>query len=528
VADLFNNVTAPSAGRLQLGAGAYTAPEGAGALAVTVTRTGGSAGAAGVTLNTADGSALAGSDYTARTAVTISWAGGDAAAKTVSIPITGDAAYEGDETFVVTLSHPTGGAQLGTPAAAIVTIKDDDPQAAPGAPSGLTFINPTASALTLTWTAPSGAVSGYRLDVSANSSFGSLVAGYNNLNVMGNVNSFLITGLAANTPYWARLRTYGPGGTSGNSASAAGQTNGLTDTQPPTAPAAVVLSPVHVTSMTVSWKAATDNIGIAGYQLDIALNSAFTSYVPGFHDLKVGNVTNWLATGLSAGTAYWVRLRAQDTSGNPSANSQAQSAVTLGGGSLPAMDLGGLEGRSYRLDEEIRLPYPENIGASFDWSFTPAEPRAAGNWPAGSAAPAGAGVLARTAFPRMTPASHGLTAGRYQMAVTAGKAGWAPQTGQARVSLATGSLDGVRVYPNPWKNGKTAQAGITFSGLPAGTTLKIFTVSGHLVRVYRTDGPSLIWDLNTDKGEPAASGVYFYRITTRSGESLRGKAGVVR
>ncbi len=44
--------------------------------------------------------------------------------KTVSIPINLDAYAEGPETFTVTLSNPTGGAILGVPATAIVTIND--------------------------------------------------------------------------------------------------------------------------------------------------------------------------------------------------------------------------------------------------------------------------------------------------------------------------------------------------------------------------------------------------------------------
>jgi hypothetical protein len=49
--------------------------------------------------------------------------------------VTSDAAYEGDETFQVKLSDPAGGASLGSPAGATVTITDDDAAAAaPGAP----------------------------------------------------------------------------------------------------------------------------------------------------------------------------------------------------------------------------------------------------------------------------------------------------------------------------------------------------------------------------------------------------------
>ena len=45
--------------------------------------------------------------------------------KTVTIPLVDDAYAEGPETFTITLSNPTG-ATLGTPAAATLTITDND------------------------------------------------------------------------------------------------------------------------------------------------------------------------------------------------------------------------------------------------------------------------------------------------------------------------------------------------------------------------------------------------------------------
>lgn len=74
---------------------------------------------------TSDGTAVAGSDYTV-SAGHRTWAPGETAAKSFSVPITSDRLNETDETFQVTLSKPIGGAVLGSPAAAVVTIRDDD------------------------------------------------------------------------------------------------------------------------------------------------------------------------------------------------------------------------------------------------------------------------------------------------------------------------------------------------------------------------------------------------------------------
>ncbi len=61
---------------------------------------------------TGNGTATAPADYTA-VSQTVSFAAGDTANKTVSIPIVDDALVEGNETMIVALNSPTGGATLG-------------------------------------------------------------------------------------------------------------------------------------------------------------------------------------------------------------------------------------------------------------------------------------------------------------------------------------------------------------------------------------------------------------------------------
>ena len=121
---IVDNDTSP-AGTLQLSAASYSVNENGGSATITVTRTGGSTGAVGVTLTTSNGTATAGSDYTAVTQ-TVSFANGDTANKTVTIPILDDTLVEGNETVNITLSTPTGGATLGSPATAVLTIVDND------------------------------------------------------------------------------------------------------------------------------------------------------------------------------------------------------------------------------------------------------------------------------------------------------------------------------------------------------------------------------------------------------------------
>jgi hypothetical protein len=122
-------------GILSFSSAAYSAGEGDGSVTITVSRAGGSAGAVSVDYATGNGSATAGSDYTAASG-TLDWADGDGADKTFAVNIADDGSIEGDETFSVALTNPTGGAVLGTQSSSVVTIVDNDLEV-PAAISGL-------------------------------------------------------------------------------------------------------------------------------------------------------------------------------------------------------------------------------------------------------------------------------------------------------------------------------------------------------------------------------------------------------
>ncbi|MEG4970296.1 Calx-beta domain-containing protein, partial [Microcoleus sp. B6-A1] len=101
---------------------------------VTVTRTGGSAGAVSATVTLADGTAVAPGDY-ANTAIAVNFADGDTTPKVVNIPIVNDTLVEGNETVSLTLGSPTGNTTIGTQNTATVNIVDND--------SSLQFSSPT-------------------------------------------------------------------------------------------------------------------------------------------------------------------------------------------------------------------------------------------------------------------------------------------------------------------------------------------------------------------------------------------------
>ena len=86
---------------------------------------------------------------------------------------------------------------------------------APSAPTANAATSVTSGGFTANWSGASGAT-GYRLDVSTNSTFSTFVSGYQNLDV-GNVTSRAVSGLSAGSTHYYRVRAYNAGGTSGNS-----------------------------------------------------------------------------------------------------------------------------------------------------------------------------------------------------------------------------------------------------------------------------------------------------------------------
>ncbi|MBI3354962.1 MAG: hypothetical protein HY034_08775, partial [Nitrospirae bacterium] len=120
----------------------YSVSEGAGTATISVLRTGSSAGAVSVNYATSNGTATAGSDYTAASG-TLNWASGDTAAKTITITIINDTVVESNETVNITLSNQTTGALLGGTNPVALTITDNDSIVIPSSGSGISTASAT-------------------------------------------------------------------------------------------------------------------------------------------------------------------------------------------------------------------------------------------------------------------------------------------------------------------------------------------------------------------------------------------------
>jgi hypothetical protein len=127
-----------AAGQVQFASATYSGDENAGSLTITVSRTGGTAGGVTVQYATVDGTAQAGRDYTAASG-TLTFGLGETS-KMFTVPVLDNGLVTLDGLTVnLTLSQPGGGATLGAPATAVLTIADDDLPVVPDSPPPVTL-----------------------------------------------------------------------------------------------------------------------------------------------------------------------------------------------------------------------------------------------------------------------------------------------------------------------------------------------------------------------------------------------------
>lgn len=99
---------------------------------------------------------------------------------------------------------------------------------------------------------------------------------------------------------------------------------GTPDTTPPTSPTNMAATASSSSNISVSWIASTDNIGVAGYQVERCLGLACSN----FAQVGTPSIPSFVDTGLTASTGYSYRVRAIDAAGNLSGWSNVVGATT--------------------------------------------------------------------------------------------------------------------------------------------------------------------------------------------------------
>jgi chitodextrinase len=112
------------------------------------------------------------------------------------------------------------------------------------------------------------------------------------------------------------------------------------DTTPPTAPSSLTSTGKTDTTVSLSWTASTDNVGVTAY--DVYAGSTVAKTVTGSPP-----ATSTTVTGLTPSTTYSFTVKARDAAGNTSAASNAVSVTTNSG---PPPPTGGVKGQYRNFD----------------------------------------------------------------------------------------------------------------------------------------------------------------------------------
>ncbi|WP_069172958.1 cellulase family glycosylhydrolase [Streptomyces griseus] len=126
---------------------------------------------------------------------------------------------------------------------------------------------------------------------------------------------------------WGERILHGPDGIAQTSQEATVYGGGTGDTQAPTAPGAPAVTAVTSSSATLTWAAATDDVGVTGYDV-VRVGGTETT-------VAASTTTTATVSGLTAGTAYTFAVYARDAAGNRSPRSATVSATTEQDGGTP-------------------------------------------------------------------------------------------------------------------------------------------------------------------------------------------------
>jgi gliding motility-associated-like protein len=269
----------------------------------------------------------------------------------------------------------------------------------------------------------------------------------------------------------------------------------ITMTPLPAVPVELAGSSAGCTQFNANWQSAA---AATSYLLDVSTSNTFSTYVTGYQNRDVGNVTSYTVTGLVSGTTYYYRVRSFNSCGT-SSSSGIVSCSTLSAPSQPGTITGsttlcsGVTGQIYSVADVA-------TATSYSWTL-----------PAGWIITAGDGSGSIT--------------------VTAGNSGGTISvTASNSCGTSPARTLGVTVNPTPVVTDQTTSinSGQTFTvtpaGTPAGTTYTwpapVYTngVSGGAAQ------PTGVTSISGTLTIPSGSGTAVYTVTpstaTCSGNSF--------
>jgi chitodextrinase len=199
----------------------------------------------------------------------------------------------------------------------------------PTAPTNLTATAASPTQINLSWTASTDnvGVTGYyvqRCQGSGCANFAQVAS------ITGNNPSYNDTGLNPATSYSYQVQATDAAGNLSTFSNVANATT-QADTTPPSTPANLAATAVSATQINLTWTASTDNVGVAGYNVQRCQGASCTT----FAQVSQPSANSFDDTGLTPSTSYSYRVQAFDGSNNLSGFSNVASATTQSNDTTP-------------------------------------------------------------------------------------------------------------------------------------------------------------------------------------------------
>ncbi|MDX6229955.1 MAG: hypothetical protein QOI76_3345 [Frankiales bacterium] len=264
---------------------------------------------------------------TSGTTVTLTWG-----ASTDNVGVTGYDIY-GNGTLVTSVGNVTTAQVTGVPLNATVnyTVKAHDAAgnqsaasntwthvgdtAAPTAPANLSGTT-SGTTVTLTWTASTDNVGVTGYDLYVNGAFSKTVTGTSTTDTEAS---------SASVNYWVKARDAAGNVSAASNTFTRGCVSGCSDTTPPSAPSNLTGS-TSGTTVTLSWGASTDNVGVTAY--DVFSDAAGTTPI----GTVSGTTTTFTVSNVATTTTVTYTVKARDAAGNSSvaSNGWTHQGQTVG------------------------------------------------------------------------------------------------------------------------------------------------------------------------------------------------------
>ncbi|WP_258171269.1 fibronectin type III domain-containing protein [Paenibacillus sp. R14(2021)] len=221
--------------------------------------------------------------------------------------------YQKAGTYHVILGVWDNGGRANVKEQTITVFTGPPDTTAPSAPANLSAPTKSNVTVNLTWSASTDNVGVIGYDIYKNGTLAGSTTG-------ASATAFTVSGLTPSTAYSFTVKAKDASGNVSAASNTLSITTDAGDTQAPTAPTSLTSPAKTDTSVSLSWSASTDNVGVTGY--NVYNGSTLAGTTTGV------SATSLTIAGLASNTAFTFTVKAKDASNNISAASNAVTVTT--------------------------------------------------------------------------------------------------------------------------------------------------------------------------------------------------------